>query len=344
MNWKLLEELCNTPGVSGHERAVAEIFKRETASIAKEAWFDNVGNFIVHVGGEGPKIALDAHTDEVGFIVNYVDDEGFIRVTPLGGIDPRVFYAQRVIVHGTEDLKGVVGAVPPHLLDSSADRDKAVPIENAFIDLGLPSDVVNKKVKIGDIVTFDSKLEDLGEAFIGKAFDDRLGLFVIIEAIKKAKKIACDLYLVAAVQEERGLRGAGCAAFTIKPDIAIALEGTVANDLPGVPPHKRLATQDKGAELRITDRALIADRALVDYLAQIAEDNGIACQLVVKNAGTTNATSIETSAGGVRVAAISAPVRYIHSPIGLVKKHDIECQINLLAKYLETADKTPPRR
>lgn len=344
MNWKLLEELCNTPGVSGHERAVAEIFRRETASFAKEAIFDNVGNLIVHVGGKGPKVALDAHSDEVGFIVSHIDDNGFIRVIPLGGVDPRVFYAQRVIVHGKSDLKGVVGAAPPHLIDKNADHDKAVAIEDTFIDLGLPLNEVKDKVKIGDIVTFDSKVEDLGHAFIGKAFDDRLGLFVIIEALKKAKKIACDLYLVAAVQEERGLRGAGCAAFSIKPDIAIALEGTVSNDLPGVPSHKRLACQNMGAELRITDRSLIADRALVDFLAQIAVKNGIDYQFVVKNAGTTNATSIETSAGGVRVAAISAPVRYIHSPIGLVQKHDIECQINLLAKFLEVADKTPPRR
>ena len=344
MNWKLLEELCNTPGVPGHERKVAEIFKRESEGIAKKSWFDNVGNLIVHVGGEGPVVALDAHTDEVGFIVSHVDDEGFIRVVPLGGIDPRVFYAQRVVVHGSEDLQGVVGAVPPHLLNKKADRDKAIPIEDAFIDVGLPGDEVNEKVRIGDVVTFDSKFRDLGDVVIGKAFDDRLGLFVILEAVKKAKNIACDLYLVAAVQEERGLRGATCAAFTVNPDIAIALEGTFANDLPGVPSHKRLATQNEGAELRITDRAVIADRALVDYLAEIAEGSGIDHQFVVKNAGTTNATAIELASGGTRVAAISAPVRYIHSPVGMVNKHDIECQIELLAKFLEVADKTPPRR
>jgi len=344
MNWKLLEELSNAPGVSGYEHAVAEIFRRELKPIAKKIWTDNMGNVIAHIPGKGPKVAIDAHSDEVGFIVNHVDTDGFIRVIPIGGIDPRVFYAQRVIVHGTKPLIGVVGAVPPHLLNKDADRDKAIPIEDTFIDVGFPAEKVHEMVHIGDIVTFDSKFEDLGEVFLGKAFDDRIGIFILIEAAKNAKKIACDLYLVAAVQEERGLRGTGCAAFSVQPDIAIAIEGTVANNLPDVPSRKRLAGQNLGPEMRITDGRVIADRQLVDFLGEVATKAGIPHQFTVKSVGTTNATAIQTTGSGTRVAAISAPVRYIHGPNGIVSKSDVENQLKLVIKFLGVADKVPPRR
>ncbi len=337
MNWKLLEELCNTPGVSGHEKAVADIFRGEISAFTSEITTDAVGNVIAHIPGDGPRVALDAHSDEVGFIVSHIDEAGFVRVIPLGGIDPRVFYAQRVVVHGSEQLKGVVGAVPPHLLSKDADRDKSVPINEAFIDLGMNAETVHEKVRVGDIVTFDSKFEDVGEAFIGKAFDDRIGIFTMIEAVRAAKKIDCDLYLVAAVQEERGLRGAVCAARAVRPEIALALEGTVANDLPGVPPHKQFARQKFGPELRLTDRLLIADRALVDFLAELADKNGIPKQFTVKSMGTTNASAIQTSTVGTRVAAISVPVRYIHGPNGLVRKIDIEHQVKLVTAFLESA-------
>ncbi|HHS49561.1 MAG TPA: M42 family peptidase [candidate division Zixibacteria bacterium] len=340
MNWKLLHELCDTPGAPGHEQAVAEIMRREFAELTDDVITDNVGNVIAHIPGEGRRVALDAHTDEVGFIVSHVDGEGFIRVIPLGGVDPRVFTAQRVIVHGKRELLGVVGSIPPHLTrGNEADRDKSVSIEESFIDVGLPADTVRELVKVGDIVTFDSKLTDIGDAFVGKAFDDRAGLFAMVEGVRHAKKIACDLFLVAAVQEERGLRGAQPAAFTVAPDIAIAIEGTFANDFPGIPSHKRLATQDKGPELRIVDGRVIADRGLVDFLGNIAEEEGILHQFIVKSAGTTNATAIQTSRGGVRVAAISMPVRYIHSPTGLVRKKDIEGTVRLVSAFLENADR-----
>ncbi|MCK5833198.1 M42 family metallopeptidase [bacterium] len=344
MNWKLLKELCDAPGAPGHEEPVAQIVRREFATLTDDVHTDAVGNVIAHIEGKGIKVALDAHTDEVAFIVTHIDNEGFIRVIPLGGIDPRVFTAQRVIIHGAQRLTGVVGSIPPHLTRGrEADRDKSVPIPDSFIDTGLPSQKVHELVSIGDIVTYDSSLIDLGNAFVGKAFDDRAGLFAIIEGLRMAKKVACDLYLVAAVQEERGLRGAQCAAFSVAPDVAIAVEGTFANDVPGIPTYRRLATQNKGPELRIVDGRVIADRGLVRFLGEIAEQAKIPHQFIVKSAGTTNATTIQTSRGGVRVAAISMPVRYIHSPTGMIQKSDIEQSIKLVAAFLENADKLPPR-
>jgi len=344
MNWKLLEELCNTPGVPGHEDKIAGIFIREAKPIAEEITTDPVGNVIAHIPGDGPRVALDAHTDEVGFIVTHIDSAGFIRVIPLGGIDPRVFYAQRVVVHGTRPFTGVVGAIPPHLTRGKEDeRKKVIPIEDTFIDIGIPAEKVKNEVKVGDIVTFDSKFADLGDTLLGKAFDDRVGLFAIIEAVKAAKKIACDLYLVAAVQEERGLRGAGCAAFEVQPEIAIAVEGTFASDLPDVPSRKRQAILDAGPELRITDGRMIADRALVQFISGIAEKRGIPHHHTVKSAGTTNATAIQTTRKGTRVAAISVPIRYIHSPNCIISKRDVENQVALVSAFLENADRIPPR-
>ncbi|RKZ31965.1 M42 family peptidase [bacterium] len=344
MNWKLLEELSNTPGAPGHEEAIANIFKRELENIATEIETDPMGNVIAHIPGDGPQVELDAHTDEVAFIVSNIDDDGFVRVQPLGGIDPRVFYAQRLVIHGKKDLIGIVGAVPPHLTrGKETDRDKSVPIEDAFIDLGLSAEKVRESVSVGDIVTFHSVFHDTGEAVIGKAFDDRVGVFAMIEAAKNVKKPACDLFLVAAVQEERGLRGAPVAAYKINPDIAIAIEGTLANDLPDAPAHKRLACQGYGPEIRITDRLAIMDRSLVRFLGELAERKNIPHQFMVKSVGTTNVSSIQTTAGGVRVAAISVAVRYIHGPNGLVNKRDIENQIALIKAFLENADKTPPR-
>lgn len=338
MNWELLKELCDTPGVPGHEQAVAEIMRREFAELTDDVATDPMGNVIAHIRGDGIRVALDAHTDEVGCIVSHVDDRGFIRVMPLGGIDPRVFGAQRVVVHGKRRLQGVVGSVPPHLTrGKESDRDRSVPIEDSFIDTGLSGEEVRETVRVGDIVTFDSSLTDTGDAFIGKAFDDRAGLFAMVEAVRAAERITCDLFLVAAVQEERGLRGTGCAAFSVEPDVAIAIEGTFANDVPGVPSHKQLATQEKGPELRLVDGRLIADRGLVSFFEKLARERDIPHQLIVKSAGTTNATAIQTSRAGVRVAAVSMPVRYIHSPAGLLRKTDIQETVRLLSAFLENA-------
>jgi len=344
MNWQLLSKLSDTPGVSGHEEKVAEIFREKVKKYTKEITTDAMGNVIAHIPGEGPRIALDAHSDEVGFIVCYIEDNGFLRVQPLGGIDPRVFYAQRVKVWGKKPMVGVVGAIPPHLTrGKGTGKDSAVPIDEVFIDTGEESSEVKRNVAIGDIVTFDSECYDSGNSLIGKAFDDRVGLFMMLEAIGVAKNIKCDLYLVAAVQEERGLRGTTCAAFGVEPEIAIALEGTVANDLPGVPGYKRLAQQGLGPELRITDGRMIADRSLVSYLSNLAETNKIPHQFTVKSVGTTNATAIQTSRKGVRVAAISIPVRYIHGPQGLVRKSDVEYGVSLVKAFLENADRITPR-
>ena len=338
MNWQLLRELSNTPGLPGAEDKIRDIVRRELSALTDEIEVDTMGNIIAHIPGDGPRLMLDGHMDEVGFMVSHIDNNGFIRVVPLGGIDPRVFYAQRLVIWGKEPVAGIVGAVPPHLTrsDKSA-RDTVTPIEDCFVDTGFSAEKVFDLIKVGDLVTFDRDCIETDETLIGKAFDDRVGIFIMLEGAKMARNIGCDLYLVGTVQEESGLRGAAPAAFGVEPDIAISLEGTVANDIPGAPEHKQFARQGYGPEIRLSDGAFIADRKWSFFLAELADRFKIPHQIMVKKVGGTNAARVQVVKTGVRATAISIPVRYIHSPQGIVRKSDVEAGVKLVAKIIESA-------
>jgi len=338
MNWQLLKKLSDTPGLPGTEDKIREILHKELAGLTDEITIDPMGNLIAHIPGDGPKLMLDAHMDEVGFMVRHIDKAGFLRVIALGGIDPRVFYAQRVVIWGKEPVIGVVGAVPPHLTrGDKSSRNEAVPIEECFIDTGLSAEKVVELIKIGDIITFDRDCIETEESFIGKAFDDRVGVFMLIEGAKSAIEQGCDLYLVGTVQEEGGLRGAAPAAFGIDPALALSLEGTVANDIPGAPEHKQFAIQGNGPEIRLSDGAFIADRKWSFFILDIAEKANIPCQLMVKRVGGTNAARIQTSRAGVKATSLALPVRYLHSPQGVIRKSDIEAGVKLTAAVIAQA-------
>ena len=340
MNWELLKELSDAPGLPGAEEKIRDIIYRELSPMTDEITVDAMGNIIVHIPGEGPKFMLDAHMDEVGFMVSHIDDRGFIRVIPLGGIDPRVFYAQRVVIWGREKVYGVVGAVPPHLTRSNpSSRNETVPIEDCFIDTGLSAEKVHELVRVGDLVTFDRECVETEESLIGKAFDDRVGVFMLIEGVKAARKLDCDLYLVGAVQEEGGLRGAGPAAHQVQPDVALSLEGTVANDIPGAPAHKQFAHQGRGPEIRLSDGRFIASRDWVFFISNLAKEFEIPHQIVVKKVGGTNAAEIQTTGSGTKATALAIPVRYIHSPQGIVRKSDVQAGVELVAKLIENVSR-----
>ncbi len=338
MNFALLKELSDAVGLPGAEENVREILKREISPLTDDIKIDAMGNLIAHIPGDGPVLMLDAHTDEVGFMVSHIDENGFLRVVPLGGIDPRVFYAQRLKVFGKKTLTGIVGALPPHLTRSDpSQRDKIIPIEDCFIDLGMSAEKVSSNVKVGDLVSFDRECIETEESLIGKAFDDRAGVFIMLEGVKMAKKIGCDLYLVGAVQEEGGLKGAGPAAFGIEPELGLSLEGTVANDIPGAPPHKMLAHQNEGPEIRLSDGRFYAHREWSLFIAKLAEKHNIPHQLIVKRVGGTNAAVVQTTGTGEKTTALSVPVRYIHSPQGIVRKSDVENTVKLTAVVIEEA-------
>ena len=334
MNTQLLIELCEATGLPGHEGPVREIIKRLFSEFTDEITEDAMGNVIAHVPGDGPRLVVDAHMDEVGFMVSHIDSRGFLRVISLGGMDPRVFYGQRILVWGKKPLVGTVAAIPPHI--SRNTNNKEVPeIEDCVVDLGLSAEKVKELVGVGDVASFYYPFEETEEAFISKAIDDRVGLFVMIEAMRKNPVQTCDLFLTATVQEEVGLRGAHIITPAVEPDFAIALEGTVAMDVPGVSEHKTLANCGKGPEVRLSDRFLVAHRPFSDFIMDTARKNDIPYQITVKKAGSTNATAMQVAGKGTRAASVSVPVRYLHSPSCLAFKTDITHTINLLHAVIE---------
>jgi len=338
MNIKLLKKLCDTPGMPGGEGLIRDLVIKELKNFTKDISIDAMGNVIARVRGKGHRLVLDAHTDEVGVMVHYIDDNGFIYLTPLGGMDPRVYYAQRLTIWGKSPLTGMVAAIPPHI--SKSGNNKEVPeIEDCVVDVGLSADKVKSLVSIGDYVSFSTELVETEDSVISKALDDRMGLFIIIEALRRTPDINCDLFITATVQEETGLRGARLITPVLEPDFVIAIEGTVAMDVPGIPANKSLANVNKGPEIRLSDRYLIADRKFSFFINELAKKEQIPCQITVKKAGGTNATAMQVTGKGSRVAAISVPTRYMHSPSSIAYKDDIENTIRLISSILENINK-----
>ncbi len=334
MNIDLLKKLCDTPGLPGDEGKVKDIFIKEINKYTQDITTDVLGNVIAHIPGEGPKLVLDAHMDEVGFMINHIDERGFIHLTPLGGMDPRVFYGQRIVLWGEKPLTGMVGAIPPHISRNSSNRE--VPdVEDCVVDVGLTLDNVNKYLKVGDLASFATTLEENEDSVISKALDNRLGLFVMLEALARKKGVNCDLYVTATVQEEVGLRGARIITPVYEPDFAVALEGTVAMDVPGIPDYKTMANTCKGPEIRLSDRYLVAHRPFSFFITDLAKKNDIPYQVTVKKAGSTNATAMQVTGKGTRAAVVSVPVRYLHSPTSIAYKSDIQNTIELIANLIE---------
>ncbi len=329
MRLEFLKRLCEAPGVPGAEEPVRELFQAEVAALVDEIKTDALGNLLLHKKGTGPRVLLDAHLDEVGFMVAGFEGP-FLRVVPLGGMESRLVYGQRLLVWGRRKVTAVVASRPPHL----GKEEKAPAIEEMLLDTGLPESELRGVVAVGDPVTFPPFFEETSEAVWAKALDDRVGLFVMAEALKRANP-RVDLYLSASVQEETGLRGAQALAQALAVEVVVALEGTLASDLPGTPAHERLACCGQGPELRLSDARFLADRHLTLGLAALAEKHQIPHQVVVKKKGGTNASVLQVAGGAVRAAALSVPVRYLHAPVSLAYKKDIAAAIELVVAFLE---------
>ncbi len=342
MDYALLKQLTNCAGISGREERVRAIVSEHLSRLGLKSTIDAMGNLVASRPGKGLRVALIAHMDEVGFMVSKIDKDGFLRVLPVGGIDPQVFYAQKVTVHGRSDLTGVVGSVPPHLRKGDKNSAKApLPIAEGFIDLGLPAEEVAAQVSIGDPVTFATRSWETSNAYFGKALDDRLGLFIMLTVLEKMTKVACELVLIASTQEEYGLRGVGPAMFKAAPHIALILEGTVASDTPGLklPANITPTRQSKGPEIRLSDKRMVADRRLADFLSLIANERNLPHQLVAKDTGATDAAAAQLVASGIIVGAVAVPTRYIHAPISMALKTDIAHTRDLVTAFVEEASR-----
>jgi putative aminopeptidase FrvX len=342
---ELLKKLAETPGVPGHEDAIRALTKSEMTKVCDRVKTDALGNVIGWRGGRPPKgkkatgrkVMVVAHMDEIGFMVSYVEEKtGFLRIHPIGGFDPKTLIAQRVMVHGKKKLCGVIGSKPIHIM-TPLDREKLPRLEDLHVDLGLPAKTVTGNVSIGDMVSLEQSFLDLGECVTAKALDDRVGVYVMLEALRKVRSHQVDVFAVGSVQEEVGLRGATASAFGVAPDIVIALDVTIACDVPGVSDDKKISILGGGVAIKIMDSSFIASPKLVRKFQQIAKKKRIKHQMEILPRGGTDAGGVQRAGGGVAAMTLSIPTRYVHSVVEMAHKKDIQAAIALLAAFLEVA-------
>ncbi len=337
MDLDLLTALCEAHGTSGREDRVRAIVAPHLEQLCARVETDPLGNLMGIRPADGPRLMLAAHMDEIGLMVTHVDDRGFVRVIPIGGWDARTLVGQRVSVHGRQALEGVVGLPPVHLLDQK-DRAKALEVTDLAIDLGLSGERVRELVRPGDVVTRVRSLRRMGDLVCGKSLDDRVGVFVMLEALRAAGPSSAEVIATATVQEEVGLRGARVATARIRPHIALAIDTCPANDGPGAPPGGATTRLGQGTAIRIMDASAIGAPALVDLLTQIAKDRDIPHQFHVANRGGTDTGSLQLSGEGAIAGCVSIPTRYVHSSVEACHPDDIEASIRLVAGLIERVD------
>ncbi len=334
----LLKRLSEAAGIPGYEASVRAIVAEALDGHVDSMEVDALGNLIAHKKGDGPVVVIAGHMDEIGFLVQHIDEKtGFLRIEPLGGFDPITLVAQRVLVHTEHgDFIGCIGRKATHIL-TPEERKKPLEIKDLAVDLGLPTDTVKEKVAIGDMVTLRQDFIEYGNMVSGKALDDRLGVYIGIEALKRAVNPTCDIYLVGTTQEEVGLRGAKVAGQALNPDIGIALDVTIAADTPGVLPQHQVTQLGKGVAIKLKDSASISHPGMVKAMKKLAEENDIPYQMEILPRGGTDAGGLQMAGDGAAVITLSIPTRYVHSVIETAHKDDIEATIKLLAAFLEKA-------
>jgi putative aminopeptidase FrvX len=340
-----LEKLSNACGVTGREEEVRNLLIKLMKPYVDEIVVDKLENVIATKKGKAskPKIMLAAHMDEVGLMVKTVTKDGFLQFAKMGGIDDRILLAQKVTVHTQKGLlQGIIGSKPPHI-QKEEERKKIVTYDKLFIDIGAENRKAAAKmgVKVGDAVSFDVKYAKIGKGVVtGKAFDDRAGCVVMIEALKQLESIECTVCAVGTVQEEVGLRGATTATFGVDPDIGIALDVTIAGDVPGVSEFDTSLKMGKGPVLTVADSGLITHPKVLRLLLGVAEENKMAYQLETGLPGTTDAARMSLSRQGVPSGTVSIATRYIHSPVGMLSLKDIENCAKLTALAIQKIQKS----
>lgn len=340
-NLELIRQLSDAFGVSGFEDEVRELIQGLITPFVDETRVDTLGNLIATKRGRGDfKLMLDAHLDEIGFMISYIEDDGYLRFTTIGGWDERIIPAHAVSILTREQGKipGVIGTAPPHIL-TNQEREKPIKLEQMFIDIGASSrqEVGEMGVRVGDPAVIHYPFQPLTANCIrGKALDDRVGCAVILKVLEQLQDKELNLTLISSFSmgEEVGLRGARTAAYQIQPDLAIALEGTIGADMPGVAKHKQPVVLGRGPALTVADRSIIVNRKLLAALEQTAEGIGVSYQYKMPPYGGTNAGAIHLTRGGIRTAVISVPCRYIHSPNSTMRLDDFEATVRLITEFI----------
>jgi putative aminopeptidase FrvX len=343
MNLKLLKALSEVSGVPSREERVREMVKLELAGLVDEMREDALGNLIALKRAKKSKkpakrVMFAAHMDEIGFLVKYIDDNGFLRIQNLGGFDKRNLFARDVIVCTKNgDLPGILNPAgkPIHIAEK-ADLEKIPTMKEFVVDLGLPTEEVKKLVRVGDPVSLVQSLRTVGNYVVGKALDDRSGVYILIEVLRalKAKTLEVDLFAVFTTQEEVGVRGAVTSAFEVNPDIGICLDTTLAVDTPGVARDEAVTVTGQGVALTVMDSMSIATRWLLDEFIDCAERNNIKHQLNILPLGGTDGAAMQLSRSGTATLSISLPSRYVHTIQEAVHKDDLEAELSLLKAWL----------
>ena len=339
INVPLLKEICEVAGAPGFEQRIREVVLREVKSLVDEVKVDNLGNVVaIKKGKKDKKVMIAAHMDEIGFIVTHIDDKGFLRFNTLGGFDPKTLTAQRVKVHGKKDLIGVMGSKPVHVM-SPEERNKVVQLHEYFIDLGMKKDEVEKYVSVGDPVTRDRELIEMGNCVNCKSIDNRVSVFILIETLRELKNTPYDVYAVFTVQEEVGLRGVSVAAHHIEPDFGFGLDTTIAFDVPGAQAHEKVTQLGEGAAIKIMDASTICDYRMVRYMKETADRHKIKWQPEILSAGGTDTAGVQRMGKqGAIAGAVSVPTRHIHQVIEMADKSDIRASIELLKNCIQDLD------
>lgn len=302
----LLETLCNENGVSGNEHKIRDIIKKEIADLADDISVDTIGNLIaVKHGKTGRKIMLVSHMDEPGYIVSEITDTGYIKFRAVGKIDPRTIVSKRVSI-GENKIKGIIGMKAIHL-QKKEERENVVSVSDLFIDIGAKDKKdAQKKVSLGDYIAFDTEFREIGDCVKGKALDARISCVCLIEALKQSYD--CTVYAVFASQSETGGRGAGVAAYSINPDMAVIIDTVESADMFGVKPHEKKAALGSGA---------------------VVEESAFK---------TADAVAVQTARGGTKIIRISVPCRYSHTPVCIASKSDIKSAAERIGLFVKNGD------
>jgi len=341
MNFKLLKKLSEAFGVSGFEGEIRDLIKEEIKDYVDEIKTDPMGNLIAMKKGKGRnplKVVVGAHMDEIGFMVKYIDENGFLRLDKIGGIYDPYYMARQIIVNGKKKVTGIIGARTLRAMSDDA-RKKIPETEELFIDLGMPADQVKKYVEIGTPVSSGEECIKLGDLVSGKAMDNRVGVYCMIEVLKNLKSSNFEIYFVGTVQEELGSRGATTSAYGINPDLGIALDVTHSGDVPDIPAHKQVVKLGSGVAIKIKDSGILSSPKLVKIMRQIAAGNKIPYQLEVLPKGGTDSRAMQKTREGIHAITLSIPTRYVHSPVETCHCGDIQATINLLGGFLKQAYK-----
>ena len=334
----LLGEICRIPGAPGFEQRIRSKIIETITPYADEVRVDAMGSIHAIKRGNGEKkVLVAAHMDEISFIVTHIDEDGYVRFHPLGGFDPKTLTAQRVIIHGSEDIVGVMGTKPIHIMKPE-ERKKMPEISDYFIDTGMPREKVEALIRVGDPITRERELCIMGDCVNAKSIDNRVSVYILIEAFRELaeSKLDFDVYGVFTVQEEVGIRGAMTAASGIDPDFGINLDVTLACDYPAALPHEKITSLGAGTAIKVLDGSVICDYRMVRFMQDLAKEHNIEYQMEILPAGGTDTAGIQRyGKGGAICGGISIPTRYLHQVIEMAHMKDIRGTIDLLKLSLE---------